>query len=305
MSLLRPFELHRAEAVEEASARLAQHGPDALLYAGGTELLVLLKAGFVRPRWLIDVKRVPGLGAIAATAEGDLSIGATATHREVERAPAVRARCPLVTGVARHVANVRVRAVGTVGGNLAFADPHSDLATLCLVFDARVTLHGGAGARELALGDFVRGPYETARADDEVLTAVRLRPWPDGAAGGYVKFGVHERPTLAVAVALLRDGGPGRVGEARVALGCVGARPERLARVEGAARGTAAEEIARRAPELGALAAEGVDAVSDLHGSAEYKREMTRVFVGRALALAAARFQGRAPETRYAHTVVV
>ena len=157
----------------------------------------------------------------------------------------------------------------------------------------------------MALADFVRGPYETARRDDELLTAVRLRPWPAGAAGAYAKFGVHERPTLAVAVALLPDGDAGRLGEARVALGCVGPRPERLARVERALRGASAEEVARRAPELGALAAEGVDAVSDLHGSAEYKREMTRVLAGRALAVAAARFEGREPHARYAHTVVV
>ena len=297
MSGLRPFALHRAESVEEASRLLAERGPEAMLYAGGTELLVLLKAGFVRPRWLIDVKRVPGLGGILAE-DGDVAIGAIATHREVERSAAVRARCPLVAGVARHVANVRVRAVGTVGGNLAFADPHSDLATLCLVFDARVALRSGAASRELPLAEFVRGPYETARRDDELLTAVRLSPWPAGAAGASVKFGVHERPTLAVAVALLP-------GEARVALGCVGPRPERLARVEAALRGAAAGEVARRAPELGALAAEGVDAVDDLHGSAEYKRDMTRVFVGRALALAAARLEGREPDVRYAHAVAV
>ena len=297
MSGLRPFALHRAESVEECSRLLAERGPEAMLYAGGTELLVLLKAGFVRPRWLIDVKRVPGLGGIDADA-GDVTIGATATHREVERSAAVRARCPLVAGVARHVANVRVRAVGTVGGNLAFADPHSDLATLCLIFDARVALRSGAASRELPLAEFVRGPYETARRDDELLTAVRLSPWPAGAAGAYVKFGVHERPTLAVAVALLP-------GEARVALGCVGPRPERVARVEAALRGATAGEVARRAPELGALAAEGVDAVDDLHGSAEYKRDMTRVFVGRALALAAARLEGREPDVRYAHAVAV
>jgi len=297
VSGLRPFALHRAESVEECSRLLAERGPEAMLYAGGTELLVLLKAGFVRPRWLIDVKRVPGLGAIDADA-GDVTIGATATHREVERSAAVRARCPLVAGVARHVANVRVRAVGTVGGNLAFADPHSDLATLCLIFDARVALRSGAASRELPLAEFVRGPYETARRDDELLTAVRLSPWPAGAAGAYVKFGVHERPTLAVAVALLP-------GEARVALGCVGPRPERVARVEAALRGATAGEVARRAPELGALAAEGVDAVDDLHGSTEYKRDMTRVFVGRALALAAARLEGREPDVRYAHAVAV
>jgi len=300
--VLRAFDLHRPATLAEAGALLARR-PEAALYAGGTELLLLMKAGLVRPADVIDVKRIADLDGLTET-DGTLAIGATVTHRTLERSEIVRTRWPLVAGVATHVANVRVRNVGTVGGNLAFADPHSDLASLCLVFDARVRLHGAAGPREMALGDFVRAPYETARGDDEVLTALRLRPWPAGAHGAYVKFGVHERPTLGVAVALL-PGAPGRVAEARVALGCVGPRPARLARVEDALRGAAVDDVARRAPELGALAAEGVDAIRDLHGSAEYKREMTRVFVGRALALAAARAGGRESHARYAHTVCV
>jgi len=304
VSGLPPFAVHRAESVEEAS-RLAALGPaDALIYAGGTELLLLMKAGLVRPRQLIDVKRVPGLAGIAEEG-GDLVIGAAATHKDVERSPLVRARCPLVAGVARHVANVRVRTVGTVGGNLAFADPHSDLATLFLAFDARIRLASATGARELGLADFMLDPYETARRDDEILTAVGARPWPPGAAGAYVKFGVHERPTLTVAVALFPDGARGRVGAARVAVGCVGPRPERLAQVEAALAGSEAGALARRAGELGALAAALVEPVDDLHGSAAYKRDMTRVFVARALRVAAGRAEGREPDERYAHAVVV
>jgi aerobic carbon-monoxide dehydrogenase medium subunit len=304
VSLLRPFDLHRAESVEEASRLMAEHGDAARLYAGGTELLLLLKLGFGRPRWLIDVKRVPGLRGVAVRDDA-LVIGATTPHREVEHSPDVRAQCPLVARVARHVANVRVRAVGTVGGNLAFADPHSDLATLFLLFDARVTLASAGGARELSLADFIRGPYETARRDEEILTAARLRPWPAGSAGAYVKFGVHERPTLGVGIALLPDGAPGRVGEARVAVGCVGPRPERITAVERALRGADVAEVGRRAGELGALAAESADPDDDLHGSAEYKRDMVRVFVSRALTLAAARTQGREHDARYAHAVCV
>lgn len=304
MSLLRPFDLHRAESVEEASRLIAERGDAARLYAGGTELLLLLKMGFDRPRWLIDVKRVAALRGIGVR-DGLLTIGATTSHREVEHSAEVRAHCPLVARAARHVANVRVRSVGTVGGNLAFADPHSDLATLFLLFDARVTLASATGSRELPLADFIRGPYETARRDEEILTSVRLRPWPTGSAGAYVKFGVHERPTLGVAVALLPDGVPGRVGEARLAVGCVGPRPERIRSVEDALRGADVADVGRRAGELGALAAESADPDDDLHGSAEYKRDMTRVFVTRALALAAARAQGREPEARYTHAVCV
>jgi carbon-monoxide dehydrogenase medium subunit len=302
--VLRPFALHRPSTVAEASEVLARDGRDAALYAGGTELLLILKAGLLRVQSLVDVKRVPGLADIRAD-DGHLSIGATATHRAVEQSPAVQARCPLIARVARHVANIRVRTVGTVGGNLAFADPHSDLATVLLAFDATVRLASRDGQRELALGDFVRGPYETARADDEVLTAVRLAPWPAGTAGAYAKFGVHERPTLGVAVALAGAGSGGAIAGARVAVGCVGPRPERLAAAEERLRGWTGEDVARHAGEVAALAARLVDPVDDLHGSAEYKRDMTRVFVRRALLVAAARAAGQDSHERHPHTTVV
>lgn len=300
---LRPFALHQPATVAEAGEVLLQEGPEAALYAGGTEVLLVLKEGLLRVRSLVDLKRIPGLGEIT-DGDGALTIGATATHRAVERAGAVHRRCPLVAGVARHVANIRVRSVGTVGGNLAFADPHSDLATLFLAFDATVRLGSPAGERELALEDFVVGPYETARRDGEVLTAVRLRPWPAAAAGAYLKFGVHERPTLGVAVALMRDGGPAVTG-ARLAVGCVGPRPRRVRAAEERLRGWSPDEVARHAGEVAALAAAAVEPVSDLHGSAEYKREMTRVFVGRLLRVAAARAAGRESHERHPHTVIV
>jgi aerobic carbon-monoxide dehydrogenase medium subunit len=300
--MLRPFALHRPATVAEASEILAQQGRDAAFYAGGTELLLILKEGLLRVKSLVDVKRLPGLADIRSD-NGHLLIGATATHRAVEYSPEVHARCPLIARVARHVANVRVRSVGTVGGNLAFADPHSDLATAFLLFDATVRLTARAGERELALGDFVVGPYETARRDEEILTSVRLTPWPAGTAGAYVKYGLHERPTLGVAVALTVASGA--VRGARIAVGCVGPRPYRLAGAEARLHGSALADVERRAEEVGAEAAAVVDAVDDLHGSAEYKRDMTRVFVRRALLVAAARAAGRESHERHPHTVVV
>ncbi len=302
MSVLRPFALHRPDTLDEAVDLLGEHGGEAMLYAGGTEVLILLKAGLVRPRCLIDLKRVRGLDVIE-DAGGSLVIGATASHRDVERSPAIRRRCALVADMACHVANVRVRNVGTVGGNLAFADVHSDLATVFLVFDGVVDLRARRATRTLALGDFVRGPYDTQRGDGEVLTAVRLRPWPAGTAGAYVKYGVYERPTLGIAAALIPA--DDRPSELRLAVGCVGPRPVRLVKTESAARGLDAAAIERRADDLAGLAADEVDPMGDRHGSAEYKRAMTRVFARRALAVAAARAQGVEPHARYAHTVVV
>jgi len=302
--MLRPFELVRPETLEEVGALLAEHGDEAALYAGGTELLLLMKAGLVRPRVLVDLKRIPGLADITPDADGGVRIGATARHAAVERDAAVRARCPLVAAAARHVANVRVRAAGTVGGNLAFADPHSDLATLFLVFGAAVELWSPAGSRALDLGDFARAPYETARRDDEVLTAVRLAPWPDRAAGAYLKFGVHERPTVGVAAAPVPDG-DGRVGEARVAVGCIGPRPERLTVMEERLRGASLDDLATGRVDADGAGLDGIHAVADLHGAPDYKREMARVGVRRALRVAAARAAGTPVAPDHPHTVIV
>jgi carbon-monoxide dehydrogenase medium subunit len=298
--VLPPFTLHRPATLAEAGALLAER-PEAALYAGGTELLLLMKAGLVRPDDVIDVKRIPDLGGLAES-DGALTIGATVTHRTLERSEAMQAGWPLVAGVAAHVANVRVRNVGTIGGNLAFADPHSDLATLFLLFDAAVTLVGADGARELPLGEFVRGPYETARRPGELLAGVRLRAWPPRTVGVYVKFGVHERPTLAVALALTLDGD--RVVAARLAVGCVSARPHRVEAAERALAGSRVGDLGAAAADLGALAGDAVEPVSDLHGSADYKRELVRVFARRALGAVLARAGGAEPP-RYPHAVVV
>lgn len=304
--MLRPFALYQPSSVAEASEVLAREGRDTSLYAGGTEVLLILKEGLLRVTSLVDVKRLPGLGEIRSE-NGHVLIGAATTHRALETAALVQARCPMVAGVARHVANIRVRNVGTVGGNLAFADPHSDLATLFLAFDGVVRLEARGRSRELPLADFVRGPYETARDEDELLTLVRLTPWPAGTTGAYVKFGVYERPTLGVAVALMAGGDGSAISGARVAVGCVGPRPQRAPEAEQRLLGWSAADVARHADELAALVARDVEASGDLHGSAAYKKDMTRVFVKRTLLVAAARAAARPQDghARYPHTIVV
>jgi aerobic carbon-monoxide dehydrogenase medium subunit len=303
--VLRPFTLHRPATADEACALLARLGEDAVPYAGGTELLLLMKLGLLRPRHLVDVKRIPDFTGIADGPR--LAIGATVTHRAVERSEVVRARWPLVASVARHVANVRVRNVGTVGGNLAFADPHSDLATLFLALDATVELVSPRGRRELALDDFVRGPWETARAEDELLARIWIAPGAVEAAA-YVKFGVHERPTLGLAVALgldsARGGSGSRVAEARVAVGCVSPRPTRARAAEARLRGVAVAEIEDVAGAVAEAAAASVDPADDLYGAADYKREMVAVFARRALRVAAGRARGATPAERFPHSVV-
>jgi carbon-monoxide dehydrogenase medium subunit len=150
----------------------------------------------------------------------------------------------------------------------------------------------------------VRGPWETARAADEVLESVKLACWPDGTHAAYVKFGVHERPTLAVAVALRPETTGGAVAEARIAAGCVGPRPIRMTGAEARLTGAPIADLETRAREAADIAAAAADPADDLYGSADYKREMVAVFVRRAIRIAASRARGVEPTERFPHAVV-
>ena len=280
---MKPFLLHEPTTVDEAVALLAESGGDAKLYAGGTELLLAMKAGVLSYGALVNVKTIPGFDAITLDG-GELVIGAAATHAAIEHSPLVLDGLPLLADVERRVANVRVRNVGTLAGNLCFADPHSDPATLLLVLNATLTVAGPHGARSVAIADLQLGPYETSLAEDELVLDVRIPPPPAGMRAAYVKFGHHHRPTLGVAAALVVEGGV--IADARLALGCVGPVASRLTRSEDALRGARVAALAEDSPtvrEAARLAAEDADAIDDLHGSAEYKDHLAGVFVERAL----------------------
>lgn len=290
--MLRTFEIHQPETVAAASQILGRYGDEAAFYAGGTELLLVMKEGLVRYAHLIDLKTIPELGAITYDAKDRwLAIGGTATHRAVELHAAVREHFPLVREVEQSVANVRVRNVGTIGGNLCFAEPHADPGTLFLTFDAEVELTSTRGTRTVPIGGFFRGAYETVRQPEEVLTKVRLRPWGERTRGAYMKFGIHERPTLGVALALTVDAAYEGIEEVRIAVGCIGPAPMRAPEAEAILRGQPLREAERLLDGAAEAAAKVIDAVDDLHGSAEYKTEMVKVFVRRAFRAAAARFQ--------------
>jgi carbon-monoxide dehydrogenase medium subunit len=291
--VLRPFELHQPASIEAASRLRAQLGDDSAFYAGGTELLLVMKEGLLRYGHLIDLKTIPGMDAIEYDGERRaLRIGALATHAAIERAPIVHERFPLLAEVERTVANVRVKNVGTIGGNLCFAEPHADPGTLFLACDAAVRLRGASASREIPIGEFFRDAYETARAPDEILDEIRVPVLGPHTRGAYMKFGFHERPTLGVALVLTLDPRHESVEDVRVAMGCIHPCPTRLRKVEDRARGRPVREVLAALDEVAAAADGEVSATTDLHGSAEYKQEMVKVFVRRAFRSAAARFNG-------------
>jgi carbon-monoxide dehydrogenase medium subunit len=291
--VLRPFELCEPTSVAEASGLLAQHGDAARLYAGGTELLLAMKEGLVHYDYLVNLKTVPGLAGLRRDADGSLRIGAAATHRALEREPLVREHFPALARLEADVANVRVRAVGTLGGNLCFAEPHADPGPLLQVFAATARLERAGGERTVPLTALFRGPYETCLEGDEVLTEIAVPPLPPRSAAAYLKFGYLERPSVGVAVALTLD--DGRVADARVAVGCVGPVPCRMPEAEAMLRDRAIDESVAALAEAGRRAGQAADAVTDLHGSADFKAHLVGVLLKRAFAQALASLRDGSP----------
>jgi len=284
------FALARPDSLEEAFDAFTAADGDASWYAGGTELLQVMKMGLARFGTLIDLKRLPELRGISLADDGALVIGGGVTHREIERSELVARELPGLVALEAHVANVRVRNQGTLGGNLCFAEPHSDPATFLLACGARVRLQGPDGTRELPIDGFVTGPLETARDAGEILVAVIVPGAGPGEGRAYQKVKFRERPAVSVGVRLRIAPGGGTTGarvvqEAHVSVGSLTDIPLLVAEA-GAALAGAPADLA--APDLDQALAraraqlETVDAISDLDGSADFKRHLAGVMLGRA-----------------------
>src|SRR6266571_5324236 len=171
--MLRRFDVHRATSVAEAVQLRQRFGEDAAIYAGGTELLLAMKMGVARWPHLIDVKPIASLSEISVTKD-TLRIGATATHWDIERNPLVAKALPALAELEANVANVRVRASGTLAGNLAFGEPHADPPSMLMALGALVVLEGASGSRSLPVAEFITRMYETAIAADEMIVAIEI-----------------------------------------------------------------------------------------------------------------------------------
>jgi carbon-monoxide dehydrogenase medium subunit len=277
---LTPFRLHRPSSVEAAAELLAELGRSAQLYCGGTELLLVAKLGLTDFTDLVDVKAIEELRGIEA-ADGELRIGASTTHRELERSPLVRELMPALAAMERGVGNLRVRNVGSIGGNLCFADPHSDPATFLLAAGGSLSVRaGGAQARRIEIEDFCRGPYQTALGPGELLLCAHV-PLPEaGCVLAHRKMSFAERPAITVAVRLTIS--DGAVADARIAVASVGLRPARARAAEQVLAGL--DALAPDAAQLAAVAdtaAAESEPVADSGGSVEYKRQLVRVLTGR------------------------
>ena len=276
--MLRRFRLEEPESVAEAAELLGRFGESAKVYAGGTELLLAMKEGLVQYERLINVKKLTGLSDVT-TADGALVIGALCTHHQLENSSVLKDKLPALTKLEQNVANVRVRQMGTIGGNICFAEPHADPGTLLIALGAKMIAEQSSSKREITAEDFFVDAYETALQADEVLTKIQVPIPAPNARSAYLKFGYLERPSVGVAVAFNLNGG---VSGVRIAVGCAGPAPRRVAEAEALLEGKSKDEALRHVAEAGAAAGRASQAISDLHGSQEYKEHIVGVLLKRA-----------------------
>ena len=278
MMPLRRFSMYQPKSIAEASEMLAEFGEKGRLYAGGTELLLAMKHDLLRYEHLVDVKTIPGLNKIESK-DGALLIGGTATHRAIERSPLVQQHVPVLAQMEKNVANVRVRASGTLGGNLCFAEPHSDPATLLLALGAKAHLQAKSKRRTVAMDKLITGSYETSLASDELLEAIEIPILTTNQRAAYLKYQLKERPTLGLALVLDMDGE--NIKQANVVVGSVSAVPTQTEKANRLLLGPKAQVEGQLAEAAEALA-QAADPVDDLEGGADYKRHLIGVFLKRA-----------------------
>jgi aerobic carbon-monoxide dehydrogenase medium subunit len=281
---MRAFQLYGADSLQEVFSLLERYGDsDTHLIAGGTSLMLLMQLGLVEPAHVISLRRLTELRGIQTDAGSGLEIRALSTHRQLELSAEVHAYCPALAETFGHVATVRIRNQGTVGGNLAHADPAQDPAPMLLVLGADVTLTSRTGSRRVPLDQFFVGYLTTVMQPGEVLTSIHLPPLPPGTRASYTKFlprTQDDYATVSVAAALRLDHNQ-RCLDVRVALGGAAGVPLRARPVENALRGDSLTD--QRIADAAALVLDIVDPADDVRGSSGYKRRMARVWTERAI----------------------
>ena len=276
------FDVHQPESIAEAVGLAASLAPHARLLAGGTDLIIQINRGRCAPLHLIALDRIAALHGITSSAE-EIRIGALTTHKAIERHPAFAGALLALQEAARVVGGHQVRNVATIGGNVANASPAADVVPVLLALDATVTLTGRNGTRRMQLGEFLRGPGETARHDDEVLECLAFAPLPARSATSFLKAGrrrAMEISVVCVAACLTLDAAR-RCVAARIALGAVAPTALRATGAEQVLLGQApTAELLREAGQRAAAACTPID---DVRASAEYRRMLVQALVPRAL----------------------
>ncbi|MGH7934888.1 MAG: FAD binding domain-containing protein [Candidatus Binataceae bacterium] len=280
------FEYHRANSLKEAFGLLKQYGDDAKLLSGGHSLLPMMKLRLAQPAHLVDIARLRELTQIVEQG-GKIVVGAAATHAQVAASDVVCDKAGLLAECAAAIGDVQVRNRGTIGGSLSHSDPAADYPAAVLALEGEIKLESEAGARTVKAEDFFVDLMTTAAKSDEILTQVAFAPLPAAAGYAYLK---HRQPAsgfamVGVAVLLTLDL-RGNCDRVRVGITGLGAKAFRAKAVENALSGKTPDTATIGA--AAAHAADGVDALADIHAAADFRAELARVYTRRALVAAAA-----------------
>jgi carbon-monoxide dehydrogenase medium subunit len=273
------FDYYRAGSVEEAISLLQEHA-GARLLAGGHSLLPVMKLRLADPGTLIDIGRIEGLEGIGPRRDGSFKIGALTTHATVAASDMLPA---VLTEAAGWIGDPQVRNRGTVGGNVAHADPASDLPTVFTALDATFDMTGPDGSRQVSAGDFFVDLFQTDLGDDEVLTGIQIGPQEGRTGSAYAKLFHPASRYAMVGVAAVVTMNNGNSESVRVAIGGLTPTARRLPSVEAALNGRAPNEATIRNAARAVDDDLGGDLLGDLHASADYRRSVAPAFVSRAL----------------------
>lgn len=291
--MMKNFEYFEPRTVSEACELLRRYGGEAKVYAGGAYLGIVMKQGLLEPKALVNIKKIGELKGIGYDPAQGFTIGALVTHRDLETSAGLREKLPILCEIEKEVANIRVRHVGTVGGNLASGEPLTDLPPIFLALDARVRISGSSGDRIIPLEALFVDYYQTSLSEDEILTHVLIPPLPPRTGIEYVRFSsssVLDKPCIGVAARITLEADGEACNTVRIALGCVAPTPMRAVAAEEILAGR--ELRPDLIEEAASLAARACKPLSDLRGSEEYKRAMVRVLAKRALPVAYRRALG-------------
>ena len=279
---MRRFEFIQPQTASEAIALLVKHGARASLLAGGTDLLVEIKESIRTPDIVIDAKHIPGLHEFTVSAADGLSFGALVTAREIETSASVQVQYRSLWQAVREVGSIQVRTRATIAGNVCRASPSADTLPPLIADGASVTMQGAGGGRTLLLETFFTGPGKTVLAADEIVTGFTVPAPLPGTGKCYIKHGrrkAMELATVGVAVTLTMSGGACR--SIRIALGAVAPTPIRARKAEAVLTG--AKLDAGTVAECARVAASETSPISNIRGSADYRRAMVEELTQRAV----------------------
>ena len=273
-----PFQYHDPSTLAEAVALLGRL-ENAKLLAGGQSLMPMLNMRFVLPDHVIDLNRVAGLSYIKE-AGGALEIGAMTRQRDIEFSDLVKTKCPLLYQAVMQIGHRQTRNRGTIGGSLCHLDPAAELPSVAAGMDATIVVAGANGSREIAFRDFPIGFMTPAIEPTEIVTAARFPLWPAGHKSAFVEFSRRHGDFAIVSAAVLLELANGKISRASVTLGGIAVAPVRAEAVEKAITGqTPSSELFRKACE----SCRGIEALSDIHASTDYRQHLAAVLSRRAL----------------------